>query len=233
MSDLNKELAKIYLEQRGFLTALDLQMDQEGYDAPGFDLLGVEITKGQVSQAVVGVVRGWWHAGSYLTPGLIRYHLETERQFLSESFSPEKIQYVRDKFGLGLAPIRNVLFYSQRSPKKSEEVEKILSAKSIEIVYLEDIIVEVLPKVGKVSLGDGIASQLLPMVRFSRLFREMREALRVAKKCMIDEAGDEDGKGQGTPAPKQPKPPDKQLDFMTAISSRGGREDGDHGSEED
>lgn len=216
MSDLNKELAKIHLEQKGFLTSIDVQMEEEGFDAPGFDILGVDIKNGAVSKTVVGLVRGWWHAGSYLTPGLIRAHLETDRGFLSEYFSEERLKYIRQKFGLGTAPIYCILFYSQRSPKKSDEAQRILNSMGIDVVYIEDIIVDVLPQVGNIALGDGIASQLLPMVRFSRLFREMRKAAKVARQCR-DEQETRHKVGEKKKETKKVKAEKAQLDFMKAF----------------
>lgn len=211
MAELNKELAKLFLEQKGFLVALDVTHEDMGYEAPGFDVLGVEIEKGMVSQAIVGVVRGWWHSGSYLTPGLIRAHLESDRHLLSESFSFERIQYIRNRYGLGVVPIHNVLFYSQRSPGKSKETERILSTMNIEVVYLEDVIIEMLPKVGKLAIGDPALAQLLSMVRYSRLFREMRKAIKNAERC----EGEPEEKNEH---PVQLKPPDPQLDFISRLS---------------
>ncbi len=216
MSELDKELAKIYLEQQGFLTALDVPMEEEGVEAPGFDVLGVEIVRGMVSQAVAGTVVGWWHSGSYLTPGLIRAHLESDRRFLSESFSPDRIQYIRNRFGLGPVPVRNVLFYSQRSPGKSTEAERMLGTMNIEVVYLEDIILDALPKVGSMALGEGTLAQVLTMVRYSRLFREMRRALAEAEQCKVEE------EDQTKPAPPpKPKRQDPQLDFMQVLKTEG------------
>ena len=76
MSELNKELAKLHLERRGFLVAMDVTFEAGGADAAGFDLVGVRLDNRNVSETLVGVVRGWWHSGSYLAPGLIRSHLE-------------------------------------------------------------------------------------------------------------------------------------------------------------
>ncbi len=216
MSELDKELAKIYLRQRGFLTSMDVPIEEDGVEGPGFDVLGVEIVRGMVAQAVVGTVVGWWHSGSYLTPGQIRAHLESDRRFLSESFSAERIQSVREGYGLGLVPIRNVLFYSQRSPGKSDEAERMLATMSIEVVYLEDIILDALPKVGNMSLGDGSLAQLLTMVRYSRLFRQMRRALSEAEQCKMEEENPSSSK----PPPK-PKRPDPQLDFMQVLKTQG------------
>jgi hypothetical protein len=199
-------------------------MEEGGVEAPGFDVLGVEIVRGMVSQAIAGTVVGWWHSGSYLTPGLIRAHLESDRRFLSESFSAERIQYIRNRFGLGPVPVRNVLFYSQRSPGKSDEAERMLGTMNIEVVYLEDIILDALPKVGSMALGNGALAQVLTMVRYSRLFREMRRALAEAKECRIDE---EDEAGPAKP-PKQRRP-DPQLDFMQDLKTEGK----DHGEPKD
>lgn len=207
MAELNKELAKLFLEQKGILVALDVPHQDHGYDAPGFDVLGVEIEKGMVSQAIVGVVRGWWHSGSYLTPGLIRAHLESDRHLLSEYFSSERINYIRDRYGLGMVPIRNLLFYSQRSPGKSKETERILSAMQIEVVYLEDVIIDALPKIGKMALGDPALTQLLSMIRYSRLFREMRKAIKDAGRCDPEPAEQKETQDRQ-------KPPDPQLDFI-------------------
>ncbi len=216
MADLNKELAKIHLEQKGFLTSVDVQIEEDGFESPGFDLLGVEINNGQVTKAVIGLVRGWWHAGSYLTPGVIRAHLETERKFLSDYFSFKRVQYIRDKFGFGAAPVYCVLFFSQRSPKKAEESERILNSMGVDVVYLEDIIIDVLPKIGNVALGDGVASQLLPMIRFSRLFRELRKAVKIAKR----HEDDSKKKKNVLEKPDRRKKPIKekdQLDFLNAF----------------
>ena len=224
MADLNKELAKMYLEQRGFLAAMDVPFGDEGVESGGYDVIGVQIVRGMVSQAVVGVVRGWWHAGSYLTPGLIKSHLQTDRRFLSEAFSSERTQYVREKFGLGIAPIRNVLFFSQQSPGKSEEAERILNSMNVEVVYLEDVVLEVLPKVGKIPLGEGDMASILSMLRFSRLFREMRKAVLEAQRLRTGEAS-EAGAAEAR-KPDKRKAPEPQLDFMSILKETA-KEDGD------
>lgn len=225
MAELNKELAKIYLEQRGYLAALDVPHEEGGPDAAVFDVVGVEILRGTVSQAVVGVVRGWWHAGSYLTPGLIRSHLQTDRKLLSESFAPERIQYVRDRFGLGIAPIRNVLFFSQRSPGKSKDAERILASSQIEVVYLEDIIIDLLPRVGKIPLGEGMPAQMLSIIRYSRLFREMQKALQDAERIRTQSDGETAEKKTGSRSvPKEPEP---QLDFIRMLATVRADDDGE------
>lgn len=222
MSDLNNELAKIHLEQRGYLSAMDVSLEEGGLDAPVFDVLGVKILRGMVSEAVVGQVRGWWHAGSYLTPGLIRSHLQTDRRFLSEAFSSDRIQAVRGRFGLGIAPIRKLLFFSQRSPGKSEDAEKILTSLDIGVVYLEDIILEMLPKVGKIPMGDSLPAQLLSMIRYSRLFREMRQALLEAQRCRDDAQQAQSDRPSRSDKLRAPEP---QLDFISALTET--REDDD------
>lgn len=223
MTELSGALAKIYLEKRGVLVSLDLPYEEGGIEAPGFDLVGIELVQGMLVQAVAGVVRGWWHAGSYLTPGLIRSHLQTERRFLSEAFSSERMRYLRKTFGLGNVPIRNILFFSQKSPGKSEEAEKILASMSIEVVYLEDVILELLPLVGNENLGGGTLPQFLSMIRYSRMFREFRSAVRDLEKCR-----DVDDKNIQKPeARSKQKQQEQQLTFLGSLIELKEDDDGD------
>jgi hypothetical protein len=216
LAEMNKELAKLYLEQRGLLTSLDVQMEEEGPDAPGFDVVGVEILNGAVVRAVMGVVHGWWNAGFYLTPSLIHSHLETDRRLLSEAFSDERVGYIRSKFGLGNVPIEKLLFYSQKSPSRSDQAEKMLKLMSIDVVYLENIIVETLPKVGNTALGEGVVSQLLPVIRFSRVFRDMHQELQKAQKGDLPQEPEESKFARALRIKTQ-----KQMDFMKMFTSTG------------
>jgi hypothetical protein len=228
MADLNKELAKSNLERQGYLVTLDVPYEEGGFEASGFDLIGARICDGQVVEAAVGVVRGWWHAGSYLTPGLIRSHLQTSRNLLSEAFAAKRDAFVREKFGLGQAPIRHILFFSQKSPRKSEEAERILNSMGIEVVYLEEIVIETLPLVGKQPLGDGDVFQVISMVRYSRLFRQMRAAMVEAGRLrkLVSKLPPREKKDR----PEKPAVADPQLDFLTARLEE--TEDDENGSEE-
>jgi hypothetical protein len=60
----DRQLAKWHLEQQGYLAAIDVHLADLG----SVDVFGVKTSVGTDGAAVFGVVRGWWHAGAYLTP---------------------------------------------------------------------------------------------------------------------------------------------------------------------
>ena len=103
--------------------------------------------------------------------------LEDEKKTFARAFADERIRFVRGRYGLGGVPVRKVLFYSLRSPKKAGEAEAMLRVQGIEVVYLEDIIAEVLPRMTKEPfLASSTALQTIRALRGSAMFGPARRA---------------------------------------------------------
>jgi hypothetical protein len=122
--------------------------------------------------------------------------LEDEKKTFTRAFADERLRFVRGRYGLADIPIRKVLFYSQRSPKKAAEAEAMLAARGIEVVYLEDILAEVMPRLAKEPfLASSTALQTIRALRGSALFGPARREAKPAEKA-----------GKAKAAPKKDKP---------------------------
>jgi len=219
MADIHRRLAKHYLEDLGFVTATDVACPctAEGMDRPDpLDILAVKISKGRATEVVVGLVRGWWHMGANLTPSLIRLHLETDRKLLTSAFSINRISEVLKRFGLEDVPLKKVLFFSQRSPQKAKEAEKLLADMGLSAVYLEDVITEILPRryrEGAVTDDDLMAiMQTTKQAQFARKFKEKikHEAMQKEE----EKRKNEDLKRKGKIKAEKKDP---QMDFLTKL----------------
>lgn len=173
----DRQLAKWHLDRQGYLASMDVHLGELGV----VDVFGVKLEQTGAAQAVFGVVRGWWHTGAYLTPSLLRNHLQTDRGLMDRIFSPERLQAAAAQFGLADLP-EKVLFYSKRSPSLAEQAERELAQLSIRVVYLEDILAQALAEVQPEQLGQGNIFQVLAMVKGSHLFKEMARLARQAER---------------------------------------------------
>lgn len=196
----DRQLAKWHLEKQGYLAAVDVQLGEEGT----VDVVGVKMKHGSASHAVFGVVRGWWHTGAYLTPSIIRNHLQTNRNLLDRAFSTEQLQTAVAQFGLPDKP-EKFLFYSKRSPSLAEAAERELKQADIRVVYLEDILAEALAAVQAEDIRAGSIFQVLSMVKSSQLFKQM---VRLAKRA--EKTTPKKTKG----AKKEPRIDQRQLDLL-------------------
>lgn len=199
----DRQLAKWHLEKLGYLAAMDVNLSDQGT----VDVFGV---RDEVAgkHAVFGVVRGWWHAGAYLTPGLLRNHLQTERRLLDRPFAPERLERTMVQFGLRDVP-EKVLFYSKRSPSVSEQAEQELQLLGIRVVYLEDILAKALAEANYDDRAVGSVFSLLAMVKSSRIFKEMARLARRAER-------DTKPAREDKPAPHTE--PDSQLDLLLSFA---------------
>lgn len=200
----DRQLAKWHLERQGYLAAMDVHLDASG----GVDVFGVKTRPGSDGASVFGIVRGWWYAGAYLTPGLIRNHLQTERRLLDKVFAPERLAKAAAQFGLTELP-EKVLFYSKRSPSLAAEAESELKLYGLRVVYLEDIMAEALAQVRYDDRANGTVFQLLAMVKSSHVFKEMVRLARQAERNR--------GK-QRSPKIAMPVTADPQLSLLISLS---------------
>jgi uncharacterized protein YdbL (DUF1318 family) len=208
-SMFDRQLAKWHLEQLGYLAAIDVNLGDQGTA----DVLGVKTGPG--SGAVLGVVRGWWHTGAYLTPSLIRNHLQTERKLLDRGFAPDRLAQAATQFGMERLP-EKVLFYSKRSPSLAAEAEEDLQLLGIRVVYLEDILAAALAEANYEDRVGGTIFGVLAMVKTSRIFKEMARLARQAERRNAAET-----KVKPAAAAAQT---DAQLDLLLALPEE---EDGD------
>ena len=198
----DRQLAKWHLERQGYLAAVDVSLGDLGT----VDAFGVRNTA-RAQSSVFGVVRGWWHAGAYLTPSLIRNHLQTGRKLLDRTFAPERLARAQAQFGLA-APPDKVLFYSKRSPSLAAEAEGELQLLGVRVVYLEDILAAAL---AAAKYDDHVGQTIfavLAMVKGSHIFKEMA---RLARQVERQEGRKKPDKA--TPAPRET---DNQLDLLLA-----------------
>lgn len=173
----DRQLAKWHLEQQGYLAAVDVALD----GSVAIDAFGVRINANRDESAVFGVVRGWWHVGAYLTPSLIRSHLQSDRKLLERAFATERLEKAARQFRLSGVP-EKVLFYSMRSPSLAGEAEEELKLLGIRVVYLEDILAEALAGVKYDERAQGTVFQALAMVKGSSIFKEMARLARQAER---------------------------------------------------
>jgi hypothetical protein len=173
----DRQLAKWHLEQQGYLAAVDVHLTGQG----SVDVFGIKIGDAGGDAAVFGVVRGWWHAGAYLTPSLLRTHLQTDRRLLDKAFAGERLGQAAVQFGLSREP-EKVLFYSKRSPSLAAGAEQELALLGARVVYLEDILADALAQVKYDDKLQGTVLQALAMVKSSRIFKVMARLARQAER---------------------------------------------------
>jgi len=171
----DRQLAKWHLEKQGYLAAVDVSLDDQGT----IDTFGMS-QRPDGKHAVFGAVRGWWHAGAYLTPSLVRNHLQTDRKLLDKTFAPERLERAMTQFGLDDVP-EKVLFYSKRSPSLAGEAEQELRLLGIRVVYLEDILAAALAGARYDDRANNSIFAVLAMVKSSRIFKEMARRARRAE----------------------------------------------------
>jgi hypothetical protein len=188
VKDFNQELVLLYLEERGYLAAFGITCAVEcGRERSlaradhEIDVLAVRVEGGTAQSAILGCVKGYWTVAGSLSPSHVR-SLEDEKKTFTRAFAEERLRFVRGRYGLGGIPIRKVLFYSQRSPKKAAEAEAMLAAWGIEVVYLEDILAEVMPRLAKEPfLASSTALQTIRALRGSAVFSPARRAEKPAE----------------------------------------------------
>jgi len=173
----DRQLAKRHLEREAYLAAIEVDLGGAGTA----DVFGLRMTGAGGRTAVFGVVRGWWHGGAYLTPSLIRNHLQTDRGLLDRAFDTKLLAVAQHRFALAQPP-EKVLFYSKRSPSLAAEAEAELRAMGIRVVYLEDILARALAEVSAEDLGNATVFQVLAMVKSSNVFKEMARLARQAER---------------------------------------------------
>lgn len=219
MADIHKRLAKHYLEDQGFVVAYDVAYlaESESASVPEpLDILAVKIESGKVAETVVGLVRGWWHAGANLTPSLIRLHLETDRKLLSGALADNRIAEVLARFGLQTSPVRKILFFSRRSPQKAEEAEALLGKMGFSVVYLEDVIIQILPRryrEGAVTDDDLMAvMQATKQAQFSRKKTEDNEEKAAKEKKGKEKSPIIERRGKAAQEKRE-----IQMDFLTKL----------------
>jgi len=198
----DRQLAKWRLEKEGYLASMDVALGALGV----VDVVGIKTPQQGAGRAVFGVVRGWWHGGAYLTPGLIRNHLQTERRLLDRTFSAERLKAVMRQFDLP-GPPDKVLFYSKRSPSMSDEAERELGTLGVRVVYLEEILAAALAEARADELGPGSIFQALAMVKGSHIFKEMVRLARQAER--VKTAAEEPR--------REPSRDKQQLDFLAGL----------------
>jgi hypothetical protein len=201
----NRQLAKWRLEQDGFLASVDVHLADQGV----VDVFGVKPGEAGREAAVFGVVRGWWHAGAYLTPSLLRHHLQTDRKLLDRAFAPERLTQAAAQFGLKSEPER-VLFYSKRSASLAEAAEELLQPSGVRVIYLEDILAQALARVEYDENDQGAVLQVLAMVKSSRIFKEMARLARQAGRAPREKAKDDAAPARET---------DRQLDLLLSFTA--------------
>ena len=184
MRDVNRELVKLHLEERGYLVSFGVicttdcipSGEQKSRRDMEIDVVAVRLANGKTQAAMLGCVKGYWMVGNHLTPSQI-HKLEDEKMILTRAFSAARMNYIRSRFGLDDVPIEKVLFYSQRSPQKHEEAERILASSGVRVVYLEDIVAEVLPRLKREPyLAESETLQTLRALRGTRLFAKAAPA---------------------------------------------------------
>jgi len=174
----DRQLAKWRLEKEGYLASIDVHLGELGT----VDVFGVKIGKEKTGRAVFGIVRGWWHSGAYLTPSLLRNHLQTERHLLDRAFAEDRLGRAAQLFQLNNLPDK-VLFFSKRSPSLADDAERDLSAAGIRVIYLEDVLAEALAEASADDLGQGTIFQVLAMVKGANIFKEMARLAREARRA--------------------------------------------------
>ncbi len=194
----DRQLAKWHLEKQGYLASTDVDLGSLGM----IDVVGIRMQ----GSAVFGVVRGWWHAGAYLTPGQIRHHLQTDRRLLDRAFAPERVAGVAKHFGLA-SPPEKVLFYSKRSPSLADDAERELGAMGVRVVYLEQVLAAALAEARAEEPGEGGIMQALAMVKGSSIFKEMLRLARQAERAKMAVEG----------AKREPDRGTQQLDFLARL----------------
>ena len=200
----DRQLAKWHLEREAYLAAIEVDLGGAGT----VDVFGM-LTAGAVARAAVfGVVRGWWHGGAYLTPSLIRNHLQTDRGLLDRAFDDKLLAVAQERFALTQPP-EKVLFYSKRSPSLAAEAEAELTEMGIGVVYLEDILARALAEVNADDLGNATVFQVLAMVKSSNVFKEMARLARKAEREAAAEKSPETTKRQSVDR--------QQLNFLDLV----------------
>jgi len=212
--DVNRELVKFHLEDRGYLVSFGIVCTHECLPARDvksrsdleIDVVAVKLSGGRIDSAVIGCIKGYWTAGSQLTPSIIR-KLEDDKRVFTRAFSDARLNFARGRYGLGEIPLEKVLFYSLRSPKKSEEVQRTLADQGIHIVYLEDIIADILPRLKREPhLAESETLQTLKALKGTKLFAR-------APKPKGGGAGKGDGTKSGRRRRKKEAEP-HQLDLL-------------------
>ncbi|MDP8224434.1 MAG: hypothetical protein P9L99_13810 [Candidatus Lernaella stagnicola] len=198
----DRQLAKWHLERQGYFAAIDVNLGDDDM----VDVFGVKTTTNE--PAVFGVVRGWWHTGAYLTPSLIRNHLQTDRHLLDRAFAPERLAQAQTQFGLDQPPDK-VIFYSKRSPSLAAEAEGELQLLGIRAVYLEDILAAALAEVRYDDRGGGTIFAVLAMVKGSRIFKEMARLARQVERQTEKKKADK--------VRPEPDETDQQLDLLLSM----------------
>ena len=199
----DRQLAKWHLEREAYLAAIEVDLGGAGT----VDVFGMQMGAG-ASAAVFGVVRGWWHGGAYLTPSLIRNHLQTDRGLLDRAFDDKLLAVAQRRFALTQPP-EKVLFYSKRSPSLAAEAEAELTEMGIGVVYLEDILARALAEVNADDLGNATVFQVLAMVKSSNVFKEMARLARKAEREAAAEKSPETTKRQSVDR--------QQLNFLDLV----------------
>lgn len=179
--EFNQELVRLYLEELGYLPAFELTCPPESASEKTgnrsdleIDVLAVQVVGGEVETAIIGVIKGYWTGSSALSPSMVR-HLEGKKKTFSRSFAEHRLRFVRQRFGLGTAPIKKVLFFSVHSPQKALEAESLLRLEGIEVVYLERIIADLIPRMSKEPhLASSAALQTVRALKGSRIFSERK-----------------------------------------------------------
>ena len=175
--DFSQELVRFYLEERGYLPSFGVTCSVEcgtershARSEHEIDVVAARITGGSVQSVVLGCIKGYWTSSSSLSPSMVR-NLDEDKKTFQRAFSDARINFVQGRFGLGPVPVKKVLFFSLRSPKKAQEAESMLRLQGIEVVYLEDIIAEILPRMAKEPyLASSTALQTIRALRGTRVF---------------------------------------------------------------
>ena len=210
VKELNQELVLLYLEERGYLAAFGITCAVECGPERSLaradheiDVFAVRVVDGKAESAILGCIKGYWTGASSLSPSMVR-SLEDEKKTFARAFADERIRFVRGRYGLGGVPVRKVLFYSLRSPKKADEAEALLRVQGIEVVYLEDIIAEVLPRMTKEPfLASSTALQTIRALRGSTMFgAAKRKAKEPEKKAEPEPPKKSKPNGEGRREPQ-------------------------------
>ncbi len=165
MGLIGRALAKYHLVEQGYFVSFDLLCPARNKeDQPyRFDIAGLRIESGKITQAAVGILRAWWFPSAHLTPSMIKRHLKPA---IPAGLSDEAIQAFRRHLDLGFVPVDRILFFSHASPEKSDEAEEMLKALKIDTVYLERVAAHLrrMPVSGA-QLADPFITQVMSLLR--------------------------------------------------------------------
>jgi len=165
MGLIGRALAKFHLTQQGYFVSFDVLCTPEKKEAQPyrFDIAGIRIEDGKITQAVIGILRAWWFPSAHLTPSMIRQNLKPA---IPAALSDEAVRAFRRHLDLGFVPVDRLLFFSHASPEKSDEAEDMLRAWNIETVYLERVAARLqqMPAYGT-HLADPFITQIMSLLR--------------------------------------------------------------------